>query len=511
MSFKIKIKNYRCFHGEQETTLDLHDSETLAILGKNNTGKSTLMRIFFELKHFFANHHIGGPWIDDGPFTKMVSSFSNQLDGVHGIYGITDATQLFPNHSADKPIEVQIEGYGVTYNLSIVKTGGSYEVIKRIYPRSSGSPEREKLSRELGSTFYLGAHRNLVNQSAGGSGYYDLHVGTAFVDQWDQIKNGGNAELAKLANIAEELVCNVLEWDSISINKSHDSSQIYINKNKERFAINELGTGVAELVICLISAAIKKPSWIFIDEPESHLHPSLQVKFLDALEKLATNGVVFSTHSIGLARTAANRILFMEQSRGQSSRLRSFEDVRSYPQLLGEMQFSQFHELGANKVLFCEGVTDIRTIRQWLRLYGLESSILLVPLGGRSMIDSRRVVELEEFKRLGISTYVLIDSERTSASETNTERTEFIETCRKLFGEKNALQTERRATENYFTDIAIKAAMRSDKYKALDLYECGERAPLFWGKNNNWKIAAEMKKEDLAATDIGVFLESISK
>jgi len=48
------------------------------------------------------------------------------------------------------------------------------------------------------------------------------------------------------------------------------------------------------------NAALKKPSFILIDEPEISLHPSLQLKFLMKLAGYASEGVVFATHNIGL-------------------------------------------------------------------------------------------------------------------------------------------------------------------------------------------------------------------
>ncbi len=56
------------------------------------------------------------------------------------------------------------------------------------------------------------------------------------------------------------------------------------------------------------NAAFKKPSFILIDEPEISLHPSLQLKFLNKLVGYASEGVVFATHNIGLARSVAEEI-----------------------------------------------------------------------------------------------------------------------------------------------------------------------------------------------------------
>jgi hypothetical protein len=59
----------------------------------------------------------------------------------------------------------------------------------------------------------------------------------------------------------------------------------------------------------------------------------------------------------------------------------------------------------------------------------------------------------------------LVDSERASAAGApKAERVAFAEACRKLGF--NVHLTERRATENYFLDRAVKA-VKGDKYSAL--------------------------------------------
>jgi len=283
-----------------------------------------------------------------------------------------------------------------------------------------------------------------------------------------------------------------------------------VTSQKGRYALSELGAGLSEIILCIVTAAVKRPSWILIDEPESHLHPALQVKFLAALELLASEGVVFTTHSVGLARTA-NTVLVMQQDDRGRSTLRKFEAARNFSELMGELSFSQFHELGFDKILLCEGVTEVKTLRQFLRLWGLESSVMLVPLGGTSLIDPKRQDEIAEFKRFGVDIFVLIDSEKNFADKINLQRNKFVAMCQDLFGKNHAIQTKRRATENYLTARAIAAMKRSDKYRALEPFENSENYPMFWGKNENWKVAAEMTKQELEGTDLAEFFDIINR
>ena len=56
MKAVIRISNYRCFPDHQPATIELTDGDT-AFVGTNNSGKSTLMRFFYEFRDLFL---IGG-------------------------------------------------------------------------------------------------------------------------------------------------------------------------------------------------------------------------------------------------------------------------------------------------------------------------------------------------------------------------------------------------------------------------------------------------------------------
>ena len=128
------------------------------------------------------------------------------------------------------------------------------------------------------------------------------------------------------------------------------------------------------------------------------------------------------------------------------------------------------------------------------------------------MIDERRAVELEEFKRFGVDVYVLVDSEKPSADKEDLERIKFAKVCRDHFGQEKVLLTELRAVENYFTDSAIRSVKRSDKYKALEPFQrLDDAQDLKWSKNENWQIAAAMSVAEWSDTDIGKFLQRIKK
>jgi ABC-type polar amino acid transport system ATPase subunit len=503
----VTIGNYRCFSNDSLVSLSLESGRSIALVGKNNVGKSTLMRFFYEFREQLVDFW-SGSWnhVANNSLTSQSTSLL-----ISGKYGLSDLLDLYPTRDTFKQIgySFQVDNF-VGSGKIIREVGGPHLLQKQMsnVALSDGGAHIQNIFKRI---LYIGAHRNLVNQSAGGGGYFDMSVGSSFVAEWDVLKNGTDTESANVALQAEAMVADLLGWDSISLNKSADGQQLYLTRKGSRYALSELGAGISELILCLVTAAIKKPSWVFIDEPESHLHPALQIKFVAALEQLASEGVVFSTHSIGLARTCADKILYVQQDKAGASSVQLFDEAKNFSELMGELSFSQFHELGFNKLLLCEGVTEIKTLRQFLRLWKLDASVLIVPLGGDALINPNRQDELAEFKRFGVEVFVLIDSERESSDHTNTQRDKFIAKCKRLFGNKNAMQTDKRAIENYFTRKAIRAAMRSEKYDELSDFEHSKDLQLFWGKNQNWRVAAQMEKSELEATDVGLFFKRISE
>src|SRR5260370_31438994 len=118
------------------------------------------------------------------------------------------------------------------------------------------------------------------------------------------------------------------------------------------------------------------------------LHHSVQFDVLTTLGSYARQGVIFSTHVLGLARASEERIYSLQKKKDGISQLRPLERTARLPEFLGELSFSGYQELGFDKVLLVEGATDVKTFQQFLRKYGLDHKVVIVPLGGSQLINS---------------------------------------------------------------------------------------------------------------------------
>lgn len=366
----------------------------------------------------------------------------------------------------------------------------------------------QKSCEMFGNMVYLPSFRNTINVGTSAN-YYDMPIGQAFITQWNTWKTNSPKRLQEKAGQVQEDLAKIFNYHKLEINASPNGEKLHFMINGKSYKSSELGSGLTQFFLVLATAAMRDPlpSFILIDEPEINLHPSLQLDFLTRLTAYASQGICFATHSIGLARSSAERIYSVLRNTDDLSEVTDYNETPRLAELLGELSFSGYKELGFDKILLVEGPTEVKTIQQFLRLYKIDHQIVLLPMGGFQMITSDAEVQLQEIKRISDNVFALIDSERSAKDEKlEPKRASFIELCEKTGVKCHVL--ERRAIENYFPDHAIQK-VKGNGYQALETYEQFKSHSPKWAKSENWQIAKEMTLEDLEGTDLGEFLRAM--
>ena len=169
------------------------------------------------------------------------------------------------------------------------------------------------------------------------------------------------------------------------------------------------------------------------------------------------------------------------------------------------MSFASYQELGYEGILLVEGITDAPVLRHFLRLIQGDHRLVVFPLGGNQLARGDVESELYEVKRLTSKVFAVVDSERAGPGATPApERLAFEAACKRAG--IPVLLTERRATENYLTDRAIKEVFGPEQ-KGFGQFESRRDAKPKWRKDENWRPASRMTWAELANTDLGRFLE----
>jgi ABC-type cobalamin/Fe3+-siderophores transport system ATPase subunit len=530
MDVEVTLSNYRCF-SDKPVRFTLTKG-LQAFVGVNNSGKSCLLRLFYELRRIFeALSNPGTAW----------NAFSQRNQGYAPMPLVKDPNEIFYDRN-NRDITVvfdfsppPIENVPVPTRIEIVITRNTNQWSARLYAGGTLVPTENvnvrnlgpdnmvvhrpsvgdvvalgpvaEVGRALSSMLYLGPFRNAVN--VGGSGdYYDIQIGQPFITTWRTLKTGYQKRQSEATYRLTEDISRIFGFETLDINASDDGQNLQLMIDGKSYKQSEIGSGLIQFILVLVNAAIRSPSYILIDEPELNLHPSLQVDFLTTLASYAECGVLFATHNLGLARAVSDRVYSVRKVGRDSREVRDFTGTRGLAEFLGELGFNAYQDLGFETVLLVEGPTDVTCVQQLLRLYGKEHKIVLLPLGGSSMINAGCEIQLTEITRISPKVYALIDSERAQSGDAiAADRQSFVDTCSKLKIPCRVL--ERRAIENYLPEHAIRGAKNSDKYRTLAPYEALKTLDPAWGKEENWRIARLMTKDDLNGTDLGTFLEEL--
>ena len=539
LAFELELKNYRCFSDNAPARFVVRDGFT-AFVGPNNAGKSTALRFFYEFRQLFSLlSRRDSPSNANDPFRALWSGNDAAGWGAF-VTPVRDQTEVFTNTN-DRPLTVKItladaidwepETVELTLNRPAEGVGTAASLRARVRQGPSTEPfEPQELGNltdgrwhaqggelllnidrftrfmaAMADAIYIGAFRNAIHTGTSSS-YYDLQIGQAFIEQWRQFKTGPTLSHNLAARRLTEEIRRVFDFDSLEINASANGDTLKLFVDDQSYVLPELGAGLAQFVILLAFVATRRPSLILIDEPELNLHPLLQQDLLLGLRNYSKGRVMFATHNIDLARAVAHGVYICRREAGKTT----MGPLIGYPrlaELLGELSFGGYQELGFSKILLVEGPQDVTAIRELLRLYQKDHEVVLVPLGGASMINRHVEEQLHEIKRVTPHISALIDSERDAEEAPLPDNVAgFVEACSKADVACHVLT--RRAFEHYLPDHAIKK-VKGSGYRSIQPHESFKDLTPRWGKSENAAIAREMSLDDLRNTDLGDFLTKL--
>ena len=515
----LVVSNFRCFTDSKPLTIPLSQG-SIGIVGKNNSGKSSALRLIHELR----------------PVWDMFRGSNNPyLTGGHGHPGCRDVQdsddircdrndrdmqfKLVCSEPIAGDFEAVAEVRMIWSRTTSIWTGeffrksgeavtgfGGIDGNRRLIATQSGHFDIDwvlSTFERLVQAQYIPPYRNIVH--SGGAAQFGIQIGQQFVEQWRSHKVGGPKLGAQAAVQTQNMIAEIFGFDSLEINATTQNDlQLVIDGRPYR--IGEVGHGVAQFILTVVNLLFIKPKLVLIDEPETGLHPMLQRTYLSLISKITGGDVFFATHSVGLARTFAEKVL-VTKKHSDGVEVYPLESLRNYSELLGELSFSSWREIGGRSVLLVEGVTDVKAIVQILRLLKKDQEVIVLPMGGRELIKAGTGQEIGEISRLSVSVHVLIDSEKTSADALlANSREKFVADCAKHGVKAHVLS--KRALENYWPDATIKRAVDS-KARALTEFEDVKNSGCGWGKSQNAKIAYQLGLGDLNGTDLLSFLQSL--
>lgn len=178
----------------------------------------------------------------------------------------------------------------------------------------------------------------------------------------------------KLQNFVREITND----RSATILVSHDSHEIAVKTaDTDYLPLESPGTGLTELVILAAVVACNTGKIICIEEPEIHLHPALQARFIEYLLSDDANRFIVTTHSPTIINAPGVQVAHVSKKNGVSS-CQQLNGMVLARDLLDDLGVRASDLLQSNYVVWVEGPSDRIYVDYWIGKWAEENSVHLV-------------------------------------------------------------------------------------------------------------------------------------
>ncbi|WDF79105.1 AAA family ATPase [Mucilaginibacter sp. KACC 22773] len=511
----------------------------LVICGSNGSGKSSILEAIMAAKRTASNK------ADANVYKNYVSGHAHQSEVELNIE--LPEEEITETNSGMAPHLQAKNKKKFTIKLTIAKNGASSIVTE---PNNFTINTLTGISKDSGFFDYFSAHRenkrteiSLWNPASTNAQnvYGNLDNGS---NKYSQVKNYLSAlKMGDLQNLQRsQLAGEIKSFDSLKeirvffngIFSPMRFNDVYIDRTPFYFEIetpagsidiDDLSSGEKEILNTYIHfhQLATKGSIILMDEPDAHLHPELQKRYLEVLKNIGQgNQLMLTTHSPEMMAAAGSEALYTVIKFPKDINENQFVQVsgneKLHQALTEVMGTSGFVSLN-RKIIFIEGESASTDVEFYSKLFPANQyNTTFVPAGDSTMLKavSDKVFYLLEQGDGFQQFYCIIDGDIENRHQATDrlfklpvyhvenyllEEVCILKVCRMLLGAKSAVETVADVTAKLHEAVMSDQHLRSYTRSLLDsqIYAQAENAKnlIFQGKFEDLKNIEKIHFESL--------------
>lgn len=234
---------------------------------------------------------------------------------------------------------------------------GGFELIPANRTFMEG-PLQLQYQNTIGEDFLIRRVSQMVNK------FHDAKQRFANFLLHDKILQDESQIFPGIRNLVEGLIGRKIE---IKFNKQTLAPSIMVEVNGGLVDIDTLSSGQRELFMTFVSIQSLglSNSIILFDEPDLHLHATLQKNVMKFLKDMTNHGnqIFIATHSVEMiSETSTNNLYHLSQFQG-NSQLQNIEKEKEKVDIFHLLGASKYTFLNFKKVVFLEGPSDYQLLK----------------------------------------------------------------------------------------------------------------------------------------------------